>query len=234
MIRISKVNENFYVSNKKQLLKFFNRIVKSVRELTIKKYGEPFANQLLTELRIEFENILPQLPYIGGKKNPNTIFIVGAGIYLAIYKVMKAHAKSFEEIAQLIYDGTEAFYQKQPKWILRYIGKKIFKKSHINKVKLGANNPISPEDYVYSYIEGDGIDFDYGVDFKECATWKFYNKLGCEELNPILCSIDYLNSKYMGYGLSRTKAIGYGDNICDFRMKKNGSTNIQLPDILRL
>lgn len=142
---------------------------------------------MVIETRQEFERLIPQLPYIGGKQ-PFTEFIVFTAMLLAVYHVSKSRGKTVEQTG---------------------------------------------EDYVYDFIPGDGITFDYGVDYLECASCKFLAKQGAPELAPYLCPVDVLYSEALGWGLTRTKTLAEGADKCDFRFKKGGSTNVAVPVAMR-
>jgi hypothetical protein len=90
-----------------------------------------------------------------------------------------------------------------------------------------------PGDYVYIYVPGDEVHFDYGVDYLECASCKFLARQNASELAPYLCAADVLYSRALGWGLARTTTLAEGAGKCDFRFKKGGPTNIAVPAALR-
>ena len=47
--------------------------------------------------------------------------------------------------------------------------------------------------------------------------------MGHEDYVPYLCLTDYAKYKALNIQLERTKTIGNGESICDFRFCKNGS-----------
>jgi len=51
---------------------------------------------MVEEVRLEYENLIPQLPYIGGKQ-PFTQFIIATAQFLAMYRVLRAHGRTVEE-----------------------------------------------------------------------------------------------------------------------------------------
>ncbi len=68
-------------------------------------------------------------------------------------------------------------------------------------------------------IEGDGKEFDYGLDVTECLAVKCFPKHDAEEFVPYLCPFDYPRSDALGLGLVRTMELAQGDEKCDFRFK---------------
>ena len=52
----------------------------------------------------------------------------------------------------------------------------------------------------------------------QCGLMIWLKDQGAPEICPALCNTDYVTAEYMsGLKLIRTKVIGYGDDICDFR-----------------
>ena len=68
-------------------------------------------------------------------------------------------------------------------------------------------------------MDGDGRNFDYGVDYTECAICKFYHAEDADELVPYVCLLDYPVSKALGTGMARTTTLADGAERCDFRFK---------------
>jgi hypothetical protein len=61
--------ENYYVARKPKLLRGFDRFAKRARRSLEQRYGESLADRVLAEARLEFERLIPELPYIGGREN---------------------------------------------------------------------------------------------------------------------------------------------------------------------
>lgn len=222
---------NYYTSRKYRLLKEFDLYVKYSRTVLVRAFGEENVEALVAETRQEFENLLPQLPYIGGKQ-PFTEFIVFTGMLLAIYRVNKAQGKTAEETGELAYEIGRAFLKNSPAFLLRLFAAMNFSRYYRNRLQKRAKQSQArqyPDDYVFNYIEGDGKTFDYGVDYIECASCKFLLKQGAPELAPYLCPVDILYSEALGWGLMRSMTLAGGAEKCDFRFKKGGPTKVAVP-----
>jgi hypothetical protein len=72
--------------------------------------------------------------------------------------------------------------------------------------------------------EGDGQEFDYGLDFTECGICEFYRAQRADELTPYLCLMDGVVSEVFCYGLVRYKTLAEGADVCDFRYKAGRET----------
>jgi len=82
---------------------------------------------------------------------------------------------------------------------------------------------------VWEFIEGDGVHFDYGYDFIECGTQKFYHEKGADEFLPFFCFFDFATNKASDWGLLRTMTLAEGFEKCDFRYKRGRKTEQEWP-----
>jgi hypothetical protein len=79
---------------------------------------------------------------------------------------------------------------------------------------------------VFRFIEGDHENFNFGIDYSECASLKFLIAQNALELAPYICANDILQSEKLSWGLTRTMSLAEGGEKCDFRFKKGGRTNV--------
>jgi len=225
----------YYISRKPRLLREFDRYVKYTRPVLIRYFGEDNVIALIGETRREYENLIPQLPYIGGTQ-PFTQFIISTGMLLAVYWTAKGHGKALAEIGELIYEISRALLRAYPAFLVRFFGNMNFSKFYLSRLRkraIASHQREYPDGYVYDFIEGERRTFDYGVDYIECASCKFLSKQGAYELAPYLCTADILYSEALGWGLMRTKTLAEGAEKCDFRFKKGGPTKVAVPDAMR-
>ena len=219
---------NYYISRKARFLWEFDLVAKSARSVLDANFVGEDINGLLADTRWEFESLIPQLPYIGGKQ-PFTEFIVFTGMLLAIYRVNQAHDKTVEQTGELVFESGRAFLRMSPFFLTRLFGHMNFSRRYLNRLRKRASESHQreyPDGYVFDFIEGDGKTFDYGVDYLECASCKFLAKQGASELAPYLCPVDILYSDALGWGLMRTQTLAEGAPKCDFRFKKGGKTKV--------
>jgi len=126
----------------------------------------------------------------------------------------------------LTYELFEAFYKVIPP------ANDIFSEDYL--IHLKENAKISKlrkykGDWVYDFVESDGKTFTYGTDYSECGVFKFYQSQNAEHFMPIICLSDFAQAQAYGYGLKRSRTIGNGAPLCDFRYDKNGSTTRAWP-----
>jgi hypothetical protein len=221
------VDPNYYVDNKPKLMKQFRKALNFTRDILKQYYEEEKTENLISEIKIEIDNLLPELPYIGGKKNGLTFNLVASAYALAAIKVLERIGQSERDIGKILYEMNESYYKSKSrflKWLYPRIisskfifkrGKKKTEKSQLKKY---------PEDWVFEIVKGDGINFDVGINYTECGICKFYEKMGAKKYVPYLCLTDYAMARVFGMGLIRTQTIGNGAQSCDFRFKKNYQT----------
>jgi hypothetical protein len=222
---------NYYMVRKTCFLSEFDFIAKSAHSVLTGYFRDENVNVLIDETRREFENLIPQLPYIGGKQ-PFTEFIVFTAMLLAIHRVNKAHGRTVEETGGLVYEIGRVLLKTYPAFLRRFFGSMNFSRFYLSRLRkraIESHQRKYPDDYVYNFVEGDGVSFDYGVDYLECASCKFLAKQGAPELAPYLCPVDILYSQALGWGLMRTTTLAEGSYKCDFRFKKGGTTKVAVP-----
>jgi hypothetical protein len=203
--------------------------------MLISRFGEEQANALIRESHQEYEALIPQIPYIGDK-NPLLIFLLPTSRYLAIYQVLQRQGRTVEDAGQLIYEMSEAELEAIPGLVRRVIGYLWFSRWFLGRLKrraIESQERKYPGGYVFAYVEGNGQDFDYGVDYTECASCRFLSVQNALELAPYVCAVDEAASEMMGWGLSRTITLSEGGEKCDFRFKKGGETHVAIPQSLK-
>ena len=218
---------NYYISRKTELLNNYDKISKPLGKVLATGFDDKHATGILVEARREFETIIPKIPYIGGEKNFNTRNLIMASACLAIYKVLKNHGKTTDEVGKIIYEMTETMVD-YPKFILHFIGRLKYGKGYEKKIEQWATESQRrqyPGDWVATFIKGDRKEFDYGFDMTECGIVKFFHAQGADEIVPYICvSMDGIFSEAFNRGLVRTMTLAEGYDRCDFRYKMGRNT----------
>lgn len=219
--------DDYYTSRKPHLLKDFDNMIKRVRKVLASYFGDDLADIIIEEARQEFEALIPELPYIGGKKNPLEENPVGSAYCLALYRVLKNHGKTVEEAGKIVYETGEEYLRSSSifsKLKLRVLSRLMFTKLGKYLIKRWAAESQKrryPGDWVYTYVEGDGKEFDFGIDYTECGICKFFHAQGADEFMPFMCLLDFPHSKASSSGLVRTMTLAEGAEKCDFRFKRS-------------
>ncbi|MFN2224751.1 MAG: alpha/beta fold hydrolase [Anaerolineae bacterium] len=198
----------------------FEEHAQNARPVLERHYGQRLAGALLEEAREQVEQLLPQIPDIGGDDNPMTHHLRRATTSLALYRAMKAHGKTAEETGRILYEA-----------VVDAVGALPFSPAgppapeFIRQRKEEARRSQErryPGDWVWAFVEGDGQGFDYGYDFYECGVQKYYRAQGADELLPYFCFLDFVTTRASGRVLMRTGTLAEGADRCDFRFRSAG------------
>ena len=190
------------------------------------RFGHDFSIALLEETKQAYESLRPEIPYIGGEENMFTEWLNYGAYYLAMYRALSAHGHSVNDVGTLIFETYEVMAD-YPKWFLGIVGRFKYSKKYEEKLKsaaIASKKRKYPGDFVSSFIEGDGENFDYGLDILECGICKLYRAQDAERLSRYMCLSDYVISKAFKRGLVRYQTIAEGAEKCDFRYKKGRET----------
>jgi hypothetical protein len=187
-------------------------------------HGDEFADAIVSEAMLEFEALIPEIPYIGGKKNRLTSeALTPAVACVALYRALKKRGKTVEDAGAIIDGIIQSQLDSVPKPLVYLMGRYRSSTLYVNKLKKQAARSQErryPGDWVFSIIDGDGEEFDYGIDFTECGICKFFPAHEAEELIPYMCAVDFPVSKALKTGLVRTTTLAEGADKCNFRFKR--------------
>ena len=121
---LTEKEKNYYIKRKPKLMKLFDTSQKLVRNFWIERFGDAKFEELFTNIRQEFEALIPELPYIGGRKNRNYDNLINSTMMLAVIRGLEKEGLEFQDIGKLCYDLYETYYE-----ILPTSGEKSFNKS---------------------------------------------------------------------------------------------------------
>jgi hypothetical protein len=221
--------ECHYMGRKSELVKEFDESVERWRPIIARQYGSDFANTVLRESRAGYETLIPQIPYIGDD-DIWTGSLVESARCLAFYEAMRRHGKRAGETGRILYDAVWARMGEPQQPIppsqlltpeqLMDRRKRRAESSHERRYSEGT---------VCEFVAGDGDEFDYGYDFTECASQKFYQAQKANEFLPFFCFLDYPYSQVFGLGLVRTMTLAEGHPKCNPRFKSGRGMELEWP-----
>jgi len=217
--------DDYYVAQKSRLLRDFDKNEKHGRRILASHYGD-LADTILQEAHREYEALIPKIPYIGGKKNTTTTSLIQSTSGLALFRALKNHGKTAEETGNICYEMTEAPLRSYPRLLRNLVGRWYFRRyrSRMEKGAAESQKRLYPGNSLWTFIQGDSKEFDFGVDMTECAICKFFHAQGADELTPYMCLTDFAVSKALSMGLVRTTTIAEGGEKCDPRYKRGRET----------
>jgi hypothetical protein len=230
IINMVAMVEDFYIRKKRKFMRSFDERLIAVNEELCKKFDDKKSEELISQMKAEFEKILPDISYIGGQKNPTTLVLVKCMSDLAIFRTLEQIGFSFREIGEFHYNYVITAL-KLRKEALEKAGRDPsqypFNTEYMEyqkKLTEETQMKLYPDDWVMDFVEGDGDSFEWGWDVQECGVQKAFKKFGDEKYLPFICLGDHYEAEGLGFGFSRTQALGFGAPICTHRFVKNYQT----------
>jgi len=225
-----KMVDNYYIKRKGKLMNNFDKQLAILSTLLRKKFDEAKVDEMLSQMKAEYEKIIPEIPYIGGAKNAMTILLIGGMADLAIFRILEKEGLSLREIGLFHYELSNE-RNKRRKTNLEKIGKDPtqypFEPQYIDAVKPMSEQSQKrnyPDDWIMKFVEGDGKTYEWGFDFHQCGIYNVFKRLGAKKYVPFICLSDFSEANILGFGFSRTQTLGNGASICDHRYVKNLKT----------
>ncbi len=214
----------YYTKQQRKLLNNHRKMMMLGKPLIQARYGQRVAETAVTESTLEFEKLIPKIPYIGGSANSMTDTLVQMTSLLALYRILKREGKPVSEIGDLFYEMAQAQVNRFPQWLRHLIGR--FYLSRWNFRRLRKKAAVSqqrqyPGDFVIELVPANDAKTLQGINYLECGIVKFFTEQDAAELTPHMCRIDFLLFPAMGIQLKRTGTIAQGCTHCDFRFLKH-------------
>jgi len=220
---------SYYASKKSKLLKNFDTTVGLMQDYLVGRYGQEFAETLSNEVRQEYEHLIPEIPYLKGMRaRALNSFLLITAQEVAVYKAMKKHGKGPSEGWEICHEAIKQRMKTFSKVKRSILKRLMYSNFLMRRVKRRAERQeqLRFGDFEIRYLVGDGIKFDWGVDYVGCGNYNFAKTVGAEEFAPYICMSDIALSNALEWGLIRTQTLADGCEFCDFRFKKGSDTKI--------
>ena len=192
------------------------------RELYLQIFGEDEIDEILAEMRQSFADIIPEMPYIG-EANFHLIWFIPNSEKLAEYLVAQNYGITKKQFSNIHLTQAAKDQLAQGEEVLIEAGKMNFgyrTERLMSAWSLWSQFRTYPEDYIYRFRKGDGVDFDWGMDYTQCSNVILYKKYDALDLLlPLVCTMDDLAGSAMRTGYRRTMQLATGDPMCDLRWK---------------
>lgn len=202
---------------------------KSTQKVLAGRFNEKRAAELTARIRHEYQSLLKTAPDIGGSENMFTEWL-NYGVYcLAVYRVISPKFMLKEQTGRVVFDIFQDMAD-YPSWLLYLVGRIKYRAGYVDKLRRAAAQSQErryPGDWVAKFVEGDGRDFDWGLDVIECGICKLYQAHGAAKFTPYVCLSDYVVSAAFNRGLVRQETLAEGGARCDFRYKKGRPTYVR-------
>ncbi len=217
-----------FFSNTRARLRTLDRASGTFRAVITELHGKELARVLVPEMRVNFEMLLPELEDPGSDAPHLRLFLADSALYLALYLAMKQRGFSVAEAWDVTRVVIERRLLKIPPFVRRICTSAFFSrlaKYHARRLA-DRSQRFALGGYRFNFVEGDGKEFDYGIDYTVCATQTLMCRYEAEEFGAYLCMGDIVASEMLGWGLQRTRTLSQGGLCCDFRFKKGGETHV--------
>ena len=212
---------DYYTDRQEELLQDFDMDASRWMPLLLSLYGGEFTNSVLTASRLRFRSLIPQISYIGGEESWTGAFLESIRC-LAFYLEMQKSGKTAEETVQILYEAIlSRLGEPQPPLPEDQVLTAEQLMERRKKRAEFSQERRFPQGYVAEFIPGDGVSFDYGYNFSECAAQKFYRTQAAEDFLPYYCKLDFAYDQVYGLGLKRTTTLAEGGAYCDHRFKSD-------------
>ena len=192
------------------------------RELYLQIFDENEIDHVLAEMRQSFADLIPEMPYIG-EANFHLVWYIPNSEKLAEYLVLQNYGMSKKEYSNLHLTQAAKDLLAMGEEELIFAGKMNFgyrTERLMSAWALWSQFRTYPEDYIYRFRKGDGVDFDWGMDYTQCSNVLLYKKYDALDLLlPLVCTMDDLAGSAMRTGYRRTMQLATGDPMCDLRWK---------------
>jgi hypothetical protein len=226
---------HYYLNHQDTILEGVDPFLKAIRNRLKRTKNENSAQKIIEQTHQNFIALLPDLPYIGGDNNTLTPTFYQSALALAFYQVMKQQGETLEESGKTLYQAMRALILTP-----EVLGGADIKMANSQAARDYFKNTAAysqkrqyPEDWLYYFVQGDGVSFDYGVDYQECAICKYFKSQNAFELARYLCLGDYPISQQYETGLVRSTTLANGGTVCDFRYQSGRQPNIEwMPEFL--
>jgi hypothetical protein len=207
--------------SKRRALKNYKGMIGSINKVLIGRLGKDLAAEVEKTTREEFEALIPEIPYIGGRKNYFSDMPAKAAVILGLYRSLEKKGVALIDFGGLLEEITTVYMNRLPASTRKLAGRlwmsALFKRQ-LRKQARASRSSIYEYDFVYDIVPG-GEDYKWGIDYVECGIVKFFKRQGEEELAKYACILDYLMFPAIGVELVRTGNIAEGCRRCDFRFK---------------
>ena len=227
---VKKVLKDYYVKRKPKLMKNFSKELEIARDMLKKKFGVTKVDEIFAQMKAEYEKIIPEIPYIGGNKNPYTALLVGGMSSLAMFRILEKEGFTLRDVGEFYYklrDITNTIRKKRLEKTGKDPAQYPFELAYVEFMKtLCETSKLRnyPSDWVADYVEGDGKTFEWGFNFHECGLHNALKSSDDEKFMPFFCLTDFSEANIFGFGFSRTQVLGNGAPMCDHRYIKNIET----------
>lgn len=200
-------------------MRSFNGFMRAADKVILARFDRNFSLLVHEKARQQFESLINDIPYVGGRKNSFSGMLINSAVILALYRALKNEGVSLEDFGKILEGITIAYMNSFPAWVRKPAGKlwmsRLFNRLLMKQSKISQQRNYEG-DFVYEVVSGEGR-YKWGINYIECGIVKYLHKQGEAELAKHACILDYLMFPAIGVDLKRTGTIAQVCEHCDFR-----------------
>lgn len=216
---------SFYEKNKEKYNKDILKLLSYIKPEATESFHTDFEAIVNNVQNIFMIDFLPDIPYVGGKKNPNdTANMVGCCEYAAFFSTGMKQGLSIEQLGYLLHLAESRRHRSAPKFIQvlvrKFIGLTIMQKI---LVKMAEKSQKYAKEYPYAWVyeyEAPDETYSHKLNCTRCGACKFIQEKGLGDIMPYVCNIDFVAFGSFGLPYYRDEVIAYGDSKCSNLFKR--------------
>ena len=204
----------------------FQRLLDHHTDPLINRFGATEATAMRRAMLDEYRTLLPQVPYIGGRRNPLTPALAMSAWAVAIYRVVLRHGGDAQDAADVLHGYLQTMVGRIPTAAVPGL-----------RPPPGpgrADGPAQPAAPVPRRLgrpdrrrHRPTLRLRHRLD--RMRRREVTSRPGAQDFTPYICAMDYLTAQAAGERLARTKTLSWGCDRCDFRFTHPGTTTATWP-----
>ena len=207
---------------------FFQRLCGTYRDAVAGLVDD--ADRVLEEATTIYEEMIPDMAYVGNREHTMAAAVFGCSGNLAVYQALRTRGIDAHQWGRAVLK----IMRPEPG------GERPAPKQIFQRMKLDAEASLAGaalNEFVFELIPRNHAEPGWGMNVKSCAICHVFAKYDPMDLVPYMCASDDVESDRGNQGLRRTGTIALGAHQCDFRYKRGGESMRladQYPDRIRL
>ena len=121
-----------------KLVTKFDRRLKRSGKFLDDRFGGETAAVIRGEVLNEYRRLIPEVPYIGGRRNMLSGTLMGTPQPLAVYRVVIKHGGSVEDVGEMLHRFMRAEMDRVPKTLRHLMGRYRFSRLKIRQFEHAA------------------------------------------------------------------------------------------------
>ncbi len=226
----------YYLAHKDELVADASQFAGGLEATMVPEYGKKTAAAIADDMVTDFGEILNELPYIGGDENASmTQMLVRCSMSMAFCQAMLENGKTVDDAGRINYFALAYVAKAHPMpESERYHPTDIPKERREARAwATWSQKREYPDGWVADYVGGLPKPYSYGYDYTQCANMIVCKHLGIPQFTRYLCMIDVVEFGETGQGITRTRTIAGGFDMCDFYFRTDGVVDIKEPFTVR-